>query len=206
MNEPFIYAYLRASTKEQDAERAKQVLSEFTQSHGKRIAAFFIENVSGIQLERPELNKLVEQAQCNDILLIEAVDRLSRLPFQQWEQLKHKLNDKRIKIVALDVPTSHSLLNPSNELSQPIISAMNNMLIDILAALAHQDYLTRRQRQRQGIEKAKSVGKYKGRPANKKMHARIIKMLENGFSYSEIKETLGVSTGTISRIKNIYRL
>lgn len=206
MNEPFIYAYLRASTKEQDAERAKQVLSEFTQSHGKRIAAFFIENVSGIQLERPELNKLVEQAQCNDILLIEAVDRLSRLPFQQWEQLKHKLNDKRIKIVALDVPTSHSLLNPNNELSQPIISAMNNMLIDILAALAHQDYLTRRQRQRQGIEKAKSVGKYKGRPANKKMHARIIKMLENGFSYSEIKETLGVSTGTISRIKNIYRL
>ena len=80
---------------------------------------------------------------------------------------------------------------------------MNGMLIDILAAVAHQDYITRRARQRQGIDKAKAKGKYKGRPANKDMHERVLKMLTNGFSYREIKETLGVSMGTIFNVKKM---
>lgn len=36
-----VYAYLRASTKEQDASRAKQQLDEFAQSNGMTIATYF---------------------------------------------------------------------------------------------------------------------------------------------------------------------
>lgn len=49
----FIRAYLRASTKEQNAERARESLIQFAAQHGQRIAAFYIENVSGATLQTP---------------------------------------------------------------------------------------------------------------------------------------------------------
>lgn len=49
------YAYLRASTKEQDAGRAKNVLLRFANDHDLVISAFFAENESGATLQRPEL-------------------------------------------------------------------------------------------------------------------------------------------------------
>ena len=49
------YAYLRASTKEQDAGRAKEALVKFANDHNMVISAFFEENESGATLNRPEL-------------------------------------------------------------------------------------------------------------------------------------------------------
>ena len=43
----FIRAYLRASTSEQDASRAKSALDVFATEHGLRIAARYVENESG---------------------------------------------------------------------------------------------------------------------------------------------------------------
>ncbi|HHP7895029.1 TPA: recombinase family protein [Acinetobacter baumannii] len=43
----FIRAYLRASTKEQDANRAKDELIAFAREHGHKIAAFYTESESG---------------------------------------------------------------------------------------------------------------------------------------------------------------
>lgn len=202
MQSPFIYAYLRASTKSQDATRAKKSLIDFVATHERRIAAFFIENASGAKLDRRELNNLIEQAQEGDVLLIEAIDRLTRLPFQEWEKLKHKINEKSIKIVSLDVPTSHIFLSTENNLTDAIILAINSMLIDTLAAIAHQSYITYRSRQIQGIEKAKKKGLYKGRPANVKKHEQIIKLLNHGYSYSQITGLIDVSKSTILRVKN----
>ncbi|SKA74313.1 recombinase family protein, partial [Enterovibrio nigricans] len=53
----FIRAYLRASTDEQNADRAKTTLEQFISEHGQRIASYYTENISGTQLERPELNR-----------------------------------------------------------------------------------------------------------------------------------------------------
>ncbi len=204
-NDNFIYAYLRASTKNQDATRAKKLLIDFVAKYERRIAAFFVENASGAKLERVELNKLIEQAQEGDILLIEAIDRLSRLPFQEWETLKSKLSEKKIRLVSLDVPTSHMFLSTENNLTDAITLAINNMLIDTLAAIAHQNYITYRCRQIQGIEKAKKRGAYKGRPADVKKHAQIVELLNHGYSYTKIGELLDVSKSTILRVKKANR-
>ena len=206
--EHYIFAYLRASTSTQDATRAKQMLEDFAAARGMRIASFYIETGSGLSLERPQLMKLIQDAKKGDILLVESVDRLSRLPLADWQELKRLMSEKILKIVVVDFPSTHILTDINNELTDSIIAAMNGMLIDILAAVAHQDYITRRVRQRQGIDKAKAKGKYKGRPANKDMHERVLKMLTNGFSYREIKETLGVSMGTIFNVKkmNLHEL
>ena len=71
--------YLRASTKGQDAMRAKESLQAFAVDRGLMIAASYIENESGASLQRPELFRLLSDSRPGDVLLIEQVDRLSRL-------------------------------------------------------------------------------------------------------------------------------
>lgn len=73
-----VYGYLRASTKEQDALRARHELDSFAQGLGKSVSAWFVENESEARLDRPELLRLIDIAQSGDVLLVEQVDRISR--------------------------------------------------------------------------------------------------------------------------------
>jgi len=57
-----IHAYLRASTEDQDATRARGDLEEFAKNQGQRIASWHVENESGAKLQRPQLFKLIEDA------------------------------------------------------------------------------------------------------------------------------------------------
>jgi DNA invertase Pin-like site-specific DNA recombinase len=162
-----IYPYLRASTNEQDATRAKTALSRFVEQAGQRISTWFIENESGATLKRPELFRLLDVAQEGDVLLIEQVDRISRLNSKDWESLKSTISEKGIIIVALDLPTSHQFVQIArDEFTRRMLAAVNAMLLDMLAATARKDYEDRRRRQSEGIEKAKAEGKYRGRQIN----------------------------------------
>lgn len=96
----FIRAYLRASTKEQDANRAKDELIAFAREYGHKIAAFYTENESGAMLERPKLMQLIDDASQGDVILVEQIDRLARLNQTDWDTLKRKLSDKRISVVS----------------------------------------------------------------------------------------------------------
>ena len=161
----FIRAYLRASTAEQDANRARAELKDFAASKGHQIAAYYLENESGATLNRPELFRLLNDSSSGDILLIEQVDRLSRLSEDDWQTLKSLINEREIKIVALDLSTSHFILSKdlADEFTSSMLKAINNMLLDMLATIARKDYKDRRKRQSQGIAKAKAEGRYKGR-------------------------------------------
>ena len=197
-----IYPYLRASTDEQDATRAKKALSRFVEQAGQRVSTWFIENESGATLKRPELFRLLEIAQQGDVLLIEQVDRISRLNSKDWEALKSTISAKGIIIVSLDLPTSHQFMQPArDEFTQRMLAAVNAMLLDMLAATARKDYEDRRRRQSEGIEKAKAQGKYRGRQINQKRHDTIAALLRDGKSYSEIVSMLGCSRATISVVK-----
>lgn len=196
-----VYAYLRASTKEQDAERAKSELSEFATGNGLIVAAWFTENESGATLKRPELFHLLEIAQPGDILLVEQVDRISRLNSEDWESLKATITGKGIRVVALDLPMSHQLVTQGDEFTGRMLSAINAMMLDMLAAIARKDYEDRRRRQSQGIQRAKRENKYKGRPDDKKLHSKIEGMLHDGKSYSYIVDILNCSRTTISKVK-----
>ena len=86
--------YVRASTKDQDAERALDDLVSFSQSYGDKYNTY-IENYSGTKLERPALSQLLTEANKGDILLVESVDRLSRLSQDDFAILKDKIKAKR---------------------------------------------------------------------------------------------------------------
>lgn len=195
----FVRAYLRASTKETDANRAKEQLEEFAANKELKIAAFYVENESGASLQRPALFELIEDAHPGDILLLEQVDRLSRLDEADWEALKGTLKAKQIKVVALDLPTSW-IMTTSDPTMSRMFAAVNDMMLDMLAAIARKDYEDRRRRAAQGIEKAKAAGKYKGRVEDADRNALIQRHLKAGqSSWNEIMELVGCSRGTVAK-------
>lgn len=200
----FVRAYLRASTKEQDARRAKDALEAFASDRGLTIAATYVENESGAKdwADRPELRRLLSDCRPGDILLVEQVDRLSRLSADDWEALKAEIQGRKVKVVALDLPTSHQFAQSNgDDFTARMLDALNGMMLDMLAAMARKDYEDRRRRQREGIAVAKAKGKYRGRPENKARNERIIGMFREGKTWSQIEKDTGASRSTLSRLR-----
>ncbi len=197
----FIRAYLRASTNEQDAARARGQVEAFAAERGMQIAAWYRENESGAKLARPELFRLLSDAHPGDVLLVEQVDRLSRLNAADWDRLKVELAVRKVRVVALDLPTSWAMATSKvDDFTARMFDAINGMMLDMLAAVARKDYEDRRRRQMQGQAKAKAEGKYVGRPENKRRNARIATMLAAGTSYSAVQEATGCSRATVAKI------
>jgi DNA invertase Pin-like site-specific DNA recombinase len=193
-------AYLRASTDAQDATRARAQVEAFAAEHHLTIAATYVENESGAKLQRPELFKLLADSKPGDVLLVEQVDRLSRLNDADWRNLRTELDAKQIRVVALDLPTSWQLADTKDEFTSRMFSAINGMLLDMLAAISRKDYDDRRRRAAQGIAKAKAEGKYRGRPENSNRNAGIGAMLRGGASWSAIQKATGCSRATINKV------
>lgn len=115
------------------------------------------------------------------------MDRLSRLT--DWEKLKAELAARKVRVVDLDLPTSWMMTTGNgDEFTGRLFDAINNMLLDMLAAVARKDYEDRRRRQAQGQAKAKAKaeGKYKGRPEDTERNARIARLLAAGHSWREV--------------------
>jgi hypothetical protein len=136
---------------------------------------------------------LLADSHHGDVRLIEQVDRLSRLKLEDWQNLKAELAARKVRVVALDVPTSWMMaVKTVDDFTARMFSAINDMMLDMLAAIARKDYEDRRRRQMQGQAKAKAEGKYVGRPENKRRNNRIAAMLAAGTSYSAVQEATGL--------------
>ena len=198
-----IFGYLRASTSGQDATRAKDALKKFARQHHHRIAGWYVDNVSGTTMNRPELLRLLDDTEPGDVILIEQVDRLSRLDDAGWEMLRKQIANKQLAVVSLDLPTSHLALTSvaSDEFTRSMLKAVNGMMLDMLAAIARKDYEDRRRRQAEGIRKAKAEGKYRGRVADAQKHELIRTLrLGHGKSLRETARLAGVSKMTVIRV------
>lgn len=199
-----VYPYLRASTKEQNASRSIESINTFAESKGIKLSKPFIENISGVKLDRPELNRLLGIAEKGDIILVESMDRLSRLTKEDWIKLQSKIREKGVDIVALNLPTSHMSLEPSAE--SWTSSIISNLFLEMAVANAREDYETRRRRQAEGtklyIEKCESEGRrpFKGRQESKELLNDVADFLKLNKSYSWIQKKLGCSSRTIAKV------
>ncbi|MBJ2232485.1 recombinase family protein [Pseudomonas simiae] len=199
----FIRSYLRASTVEQDANRANAALEQFAAEHGHLVASTYTENVSGTEADRPELLRLLKDARKGDVL-VESIDRLSRMEDPDWRTLKAAIDSKGLRIVALDLPTSHLAMrtNQNDEFTSRMLAAINNMMVEMMAAIARKDYQQRRERQAQGIAKAKQGGIYKGRPADQDLHKRVRELLAANFGIRAAARHAKCSTTTVLKIRD----
>ncbi|WP_237214584.1 recombinase family protein [Falsiroseomonas oryziterrae] len=193
--------YLRASTSEQDATRARAALEAFAAERGLTIAASYVENESGASLHRPELFRLLADSRPGDVLLIEQVDRLSRLTEADWRKLRAEMETRQVRVVAMDLPTSWMLATATDDgFTARMFAAVNGMMLDVLAAVARKDYEDRRRRQAEGQAKAKAAGLYKGRQEDTQRNAAIASMLAKGLSWSQVQAATGCSRATIAKI------
>jgi DNA invertase Pin-like site-specific DNA recombinase len=198
--------YLRASTKEQDADRATQLLTQFCEINTLNIIAKYVENISGTKLNRPQLNKLLDESEHGEILLVESVDRLSRLPMSDWGKLKSIISDKGLRLVVVDLPTTHTLLS-SDDITASILSIINNMLLDLMATMARLDNDKRIERIKQGQQRAIYAGKkIGGSTKNQEIRTKIISYLDKNLKINEIAIIAGCGVATVYRVKNELKL
>jgi DNA invertase Pin-like site-specific DNA recombinase len=191
--------YVRASTKDQDAERALDDLKEFANTIKDDVKEY-VENESGTKLDRPVLNKLLDESENGDTLLVESVDRLSRLSQADFDVLKGRIKEKGLKLVVADLPTTHMLVSSTDTITSSILHLVNNMLIDLLATMARLDNDKRRERIKQGLER--SGYKPTGKKANTAKHERIKQLLDTGhMTKEEIAKAVGVGIATVYRVQ-----
>ena len=187
--------YVRASTKDQNAERALSELISFSKSYDDNHAKY-VEYFSGTKLDRPALTKLLVDANQDDILLVESVDRLSRLSQDDFAILKQRIKDKGLRLVVADLPTTHTI---NVGMTGEILNVVNNMLIDLLATMAKLDNDKRRERIKQGL--AKSGYKPTGKKPNTTKHNRIRELdSQNNMTKDEIAKAVGVGVATVYRV------
>ena len=188
--------YVRASTKEQDAERALPDLVMFSKNYGDKYVPYR-ENYSGTELERPKLTSLLEEAQQGDILLVESVDRLSRLSQDDFATLKQRIKDKGLRLIVADLPTTH--VTASDNMTGELMSVINSMLIDLLATMARLDNEKRKERIKQGL--ARSGYKPTGKKANDEKHKQILDLSEHGnLTKDQIAKLADVGVATVYRV------
>lgn len=191
--------YLRASTKDQDAERALQSLESLSKSLQLNDLVVYVENYSGTKLDRPTLNKLLAEASNGDTLLVESVDRLSRLSQQDFQELKRRIQEKGLRLVVADLPTTHQLFKTNDSITSSILDLINNMLIDLLATMARLDNEKRIERIKQGLER--SGYKPQGKTADKAKHKRIQELLAvGGMTKEEVAKAVGCGVATVYRV------
>ena len=191
-----IRIYVRASTKDQDAERALDDLKQFAKQYGEHCTAY-IENHTGTQLERPQLNKLLDESEYGDILLVESVDRLSRLTQADFKTLKDRIHAKGLRLIIADLPTTH--FSPTDSMTGELMNVINSMLIDLLATMARLDNEKRRERIKQG----QAIKGYKptGKKADAAKHKRIKELAAMGsMTKEEIAKAAGVGVATVYRV------
>lgn len=194
--------YLRASTKDQDAERALQILQDLNQNLNLGKTIVYVENYSGTKLDRPELNKLLSEANQGDTLLVESIDRLSRLTQRDFQELKRRIQEKGLRLVVADLPTTYQMIQTSDSITHSILELINNMLIDLLATMARLDNEKRIERIKQGLER--SGYKPTGKKANEAKHKRIKELLAVGnMTKEEIAKAVNCGVATVYRVAKV---
>lgn len=191
--------YIRASSKSQNLARQFQLMEQ------AGVGKIFSERVSGKNLQRKELHKLLQFAREDDEIVIASLDRLGR-NYHDIREIVGQLQQRCIKLTILDAP----FLN-FNTGNSTLDTAMFDMFLSLLGYIAQNEREKILERQRQGILLAKQRGVYKGRPLQYHEHAKNpkdkliyekVKQLSlQGISVSLISKETGLSRQTIYTIQ-----
>jgi DNA invertase Pin-like site-specific DNA recombinase len=174
--------YARTSTLEQIAGFEAQV-RDLSQLGCEKI---FKEQVSSVG-KREQLQACIEFCREGDVLVVTKLDRLARST-QHLLEIVEKLSAKGValKIVNLGIDTA---------------TATGKLMLTMLGAIAEFERAMMLERQREGIAKAKSEGKYKGRAATARAHIHDIHMLSaQGIGPTAIAAQLGISRASVYRL------
>lgn len=148
----------------------------------------FEEKVSGAKRDREALAAMIEFAREGDEVVVWSIDRLAR-DLRDLQDIIQRLNDKGVTVAFL----KEKLL-----FSGDADDAFARLHLQIMGAFAEFERNIIRQRQAEGISRAKARGVYQGRKKTIDEN-RIRAMKVEGHSVTEIAELVGVSRMTVYR-------
>ena len=169
--------YRRVSSETQNLDRQDFVCEKM-----------FEEKVSGAKRDRGALAQMIEFARAGDEVIVWSIDRLAR-DLRDLQDIVQRLNDKGISV---------SFLKEKLVFSGDANDAFAMLQLQMMGAFAEFERSIIRQRQAEGIARAKARGVYKGRQKTIDEN-RIRKMKVEGHSVTEIAELMGVSRMTVYR-------
>ncbi len=183
-----IFGYVRVSSKEQNPDRQIRALKDFEKNLSDKY--IYLDRESGKDFNREKYTELKKLLRKDDILIIKELDRLGRNKSAIKEELNYyKENGIRIKI--LNIPTT--LIDIPQD-QDWVMDMINNILIEVLGAIAEEERNKIRGRQAEGIAIAKEKGKYQGRKPKElpKDFPKLYKKWKNGsISAVEFTKLLG---------------
>ena len=92
------------------------------------------------------------------------------------------------------------LADEAQGVAKIVLESLQELLLRLALQMAREDYEDRGERQRQGIELAKEVGKYRGRRADPKLHAQVIALRRSGHRIAKTAELAGCSLSQVKRV------
>ncbi|WP_079474009.1 recombinase family protein [Marinococcus halophilus] len=190
--------YARVSTNEQNLERQMQLLRE------AGCEKIFTDKDSGRQMKRKGWEEAKAFLREEDTLFIHDLNRLGRSMEgikEEWEVL----TKMKVHIVVLNMP----ILDTRKYGEMEIVGQMvMNLLKEVFAWMAEEQWKQRKEAQDQGIAIAKAQGKYKGRQTefspegkHRDKYYMILNLLEQGYGQQEIAKRMNCGLSTVKRIK-----
>src|SRR6476659_214475 len=174
------YGYARVSTIDQDLTLQKQALK----AAGCQVVR--AEKASGSsRAGRPELERLLDFLQEGDVLMVTRIDRLAR-SIGDLQDIVRYLKAKKVSLKATEQPIDTA-------------TAAGKAFLDMLGVFAEFETNLRRERQLEGIAKAKAEGVYRGRKASIDP-ARVKQLKQDGLRPTEIARTLKIGRASVYRV------
>jgi len=195
--------YLRVSTDEQDLTRQADI-EQSTRAAGYYIAGVYREKASGARADRPELLRMITDLQPGEVVVAEKIDRISRLPLAEAEQLVASIRTKGAKLAVPGLVDLSDFVAAADGVARIVLESVQELLLRLALQMARDDYETRRERQRQGVQLAKAAGKYAGRVSDTTTHRRIVALREAGQTIKRTAELAGCSQSQVKRIWAIH--
>ena len=196
--------YLRVSTDEQDLTRQAQI-EHGTRAAGYYVAGIYREKASGARADRPELLRMIADLQPGEVVVAEKMDRISRLPMAEAERLVGSIRDKGARLAVPGLVDLSDFSLEAEGVAKIVLESVQELLLKLALQMARDDYETRRERQRQGVQLAKTAGKYVGRSADAATHQRIIALRGAGQTIKRTAELAGCSPSQVKRVWAIHQ-
>lgn len=194
--------YERVSFETQDLTRQEKIEAD-ARAAGYYIAGVYREKASGTRADRPELLRMIADLQPGEVVVAEKIDRISRLPLAEAEQLIDSIRSKGARLAIPGVVDLTDVAAEADGVAKIVLEALQEMLLKLALQMARDDYETRRERQRQGVQLAKAAGKYLGRKTDHKTNDSIVALRKAGQTIRRTAELAGCS---ISQVKRVWAL
>lgn len=181
-----LIGYARVSTDGQKLDRQIDMLIKY----GVDKRNIYKEKITGTKIDRPQLNKMIDELQKGDIVVIADLTRVSRSS-KDLLMIIDKIKEKEACIKSIkDTWLDTTSENPYNDFLLTVMSGLSQLERDLIS-----------QRVKEGLASAKARGRVGGRPSKRNEKSNTVLLLyKEGYKISDIVKQTGISRTTVYRI------